>query len=151
MFEYINENGYFLLSCTALPRCNIVNRITKTVLDEIVYKLPEQEQNKLLDEKTISIDAGLQGLSRKMWDNYVIPMYELSKNLNLFKDDGTAKFGYGEARHDQTLFCIYAYKLNLTIQPEGWFELTTSSGTKKMHIHWEGRENYKRINYLPLA
>lgn len=137
LFKYIKENGYFLLSCSNDPRVNIVNRITKRVLNGIVYKLSPEMQNKILDEKTIEIDAGLQGVSKKILNNYVSPLYEHSKNLALFEDDGTAKFGYGEARHDQTIFSIYAHSLNLNINPEGYFDLELDNKLEKMHIHWD--------------
>ena len=136
LFEYIKNNEYFLLSCTASPNCNISNRITKTVLEQIISKLTPEMQTKILDEKTIEIDAGLQGLSRQMLNNYVLPMYNHSKNLDLFKDDGTAKFGYGAARHDQSLFSIHAHCLNLNIFPEGWLNILLNNKLESLHIHW---------------
>lgn len=148
IFEHIIEKGYFLSSNTAIAHNNIVNRITKPVLEEIVYKLPEETQKKILAENTIMIIAGVQGLSRKMVDNYVLPMYQLSKNINLFKDDSTAKFGYGEARHDQTLFSILVHCLNLKVHPEGWFDLETKNGIVKYHIHYNQNEiNDRTIIY----
>ena len=125
LFQYIKENGYFLQFNPQGEHYNIDNRITKTVLDEIVTKLPIEIQKKILNPKQVMIDGGMQGLSRKIWDNYIIPMYEFSKNLKLFEDDGTCKIWFWRRRHDQTLFSILALNLNFTIHPLGWFELKT--------------------------
>lgn len=140
LFEYIEENGYFLQYNPVGLNYNVDNRITKIVLDNIVSKLTIENQKKILDPSQIMIDAGMQGLSRKLLRNYVIPMYVFSKNIELFKDDGTAKFGFGQARHDQTLFTILALNLNLEIHPLGWFQLRTKSGDHRLHIQWTKKD-----------
>lgn len=129
IFTYIKEQGYFLVSCTNDPNCNIVNRITKKVLETIISKLDPIMQLHLLKDDTIEIDAGMQGVSRKMLNDYVAPIYNHAKDLSLFADDGTAKYGYGAGRHDQILFSIYAHALKLNIFPEGWIDLD------KVRIH----------------
>ena len=40
-------------------------------------------------------------------------MKKLAADIKNFEDDGTAYWGYGFARHDQTLFSIFARKLGL--------------------------------------
>jgi len=64
-------------------------------------------------------------------------MYQHSKELDLFEDDGTAKFGYGEGRHDQTLFTVYALCLKLHIYDEGWLNLSIRGKAIPVHIHWD--------------
>ncbi len=136
LFSYIQEHGYFLLSNYQSPICNIANRITKKVLEHLVYTQDEAMQKLLLDENTIEIDAGLQGVSRACMDTYVQPLYAHSKDLTLFEDDGSAIYGYGEGRHDQILFSIYAYCQKMEVHSEGWVDLPLISGTKHTHIHW---------------
>lgn len=144
LFTYIQETGYFLMSNEVLPPAQnkVVDRVTKKVIDEVIRTFPEDIQYKLLDENTIDISAGLQGVSREMYDCYIKPMYEHTKNLHLFADDGTARMGYGEGRHDQTLFSIYAHKLGLKITPMGWAVLPLKKGPRVIHIYW----NPKHIN-----
>ncbi len=138
IFDYIREQGYFLISCTKNPNCNIINRITKTVVDEVVSRFDESMQRYLLDDATTEIDAGLQGVARgALAQSYIMPLYELSKNLELFKDDGSARYGYGEGRHDQILFSIYAHALKLKIHDEGWIQLPLKSGDEQVHLHWD--------------
>src|SRR3989339_1690117 len=137
LFEHIVEQGYFLLSCTKNENCNQVNRITQTVIDKVLSKRSLEDQVLILSPNSYHIDAGLQGVSRKMLDDYIFPMHQHSKDLGLFKDDGTAKFGYGAARHDQTLFSIYAYCLKLKINDEGWINLSVGGRTIPVHIHWD--------------
>jgi len=137
IFEEIKKHGYFLLSCSNDKNCNIVDRITSYVLEEIVNKLPDTHQEYILDDNTTMIDAGLQGVSRSMLDSYVLPMYNYAHTMEYFKDDGSAKRGFGAGRHDQTLYSILAHNLNLTIYPEGFFDLAIGNKKHKAHIHWE--------------
>jgi hypothetical protein len=44
-----------------------------------------------------------------------MPMYEFTKDIKNFTDDGTCPDGYGTGRHDQTLYSILAKQLNLDI------------------------------------
>jgi hypothetical protein len=136
LFAYIKEHGYFLMSNFDSPICNIVNRITKKVLHSLVYPLDPAMQEYLLAPGTMEIDAGMQGISRNIMSVYVDPMYEHSKDLSLFEDDGSAIYGYGEGRHDQILFSIYAYVQHLTVHPEGFIDLPLATKTSRIHIHW---------------
>lgn len=136
LFEYIRGQGYFLLSCTENENCNLSNRLTKKVWDLFLSKRSLEEQKLILSGETYNIDAGLQGLSRKMLKSYVLPMYEHAKDLELFIDDGTAKFGWGAGRHDQTLFSMYAYFLKLKRHPEGFSSLIVKGIEHPIHIHW---------------
>ena len=52
--------------------------------------------------------GGIQGLTKTVYNNYILLMYELSKDLRNFYDDGTTTDGVGTGRHDQTLFSIIA-------------------------------------------
>ena len=148
IFSYICEHGYFLMSCEQTPNCNIINRVTKKVLDTMIHTLDEPLQNYILDENTIELDAGLQGISRKIYDTYIHPLYECSKDLTLFEDDGSAKFGYGEGRHDQILFSIYAHALHMTTFNDGWINLPLQTGNKLVHIHWHPNQiNHNSVLY----
>lgn len=137
LFEYIQDKGYFLLSCTHNANCNLPNRITKNVVDAVIKKLPQKTQDILLSEHTIMIDAGMQGVSRAMMESYVLPMYNFAHNVDLFKDDGTAKFGYGAGRHDQTLFTVLAHVLGLKIHQEGFITLDYANKKVGAHIYWD--------------
>ena len=142
IFTYIQEQGYFLISCGDFtqpePHLNIVNRITTKVLNEVVGALPEAMQKHILDEETIEISANIQGIAG--WHTtavheYVMPIYEHAKDLTYFEDDGSAKYGYGHGRHDQILYSIYAHALNLHIFPQGLSTLMLSTGPKMMQMH----------------
>lgn len=147
LFEYINEHGYFLLSCTRNETCRVGNRITKTVCDKLIARLPKKESDMIMSSAYF-IDAGLQGLTRRMLAAYVLPVYNYTHDLTLFADDGTAKFGFGAARHDQTLFTIQAYCLGLKIHPEGTTGLDIKGKLFKIHTHWDGSEvNNETIIY----
>lgn len=139
LFEYIRQKGYFLITA---GKHNISNRITKKVLHEIVEKLSHEAQTKLMRNDTYMISAGIQGLSRKIYDEYLLPVYNTTQNLDLYADDGTAKMGFGAGRHDQTIFSIYAHLLHMKIHPIGWINLEFANKTIRYHMHW----NRKMIN-----
>jgi hypothetical protein len=44
-------------------------------------------------------------------------MYQLAAHIENFEDNGSAYWGYGFARHDQTLFSIFVRKLRLKTHP----------------------------------
>lgn len=106
IFHLIEEQGYFLLDVEH----EIAPMTTNTAREyfNIPKDCPFLKQN--------GLEAGIQGLSLKVYDEYVLPMYHLSYNIHLFEDDGTAPWGFGGARHDQTLFSIRARLLGYHLQ-----------------------------------
>lgn len=149
LFKYIREHGYFLISNLPIMTCNIARRVTRSVLRDVIDKEDPSIRNFLLKNDTIMISAGLQGLSREILDSYVMPMYELAHKPHLFADDKTAKTGFGEARHDQTLFSILAHKLKMKIHQEGVIELDFSNGRRiKFHTTSDKRFFTKETNIL---
>lgn len=107
IFHIILQDGYFLFdSChTIRPTA------TKFVIEKFGLNNPDKQY--ILD--SYSIEAGIQGLSLKIFENYIKPMYLLSYDLKNFEDDGSAEWGFGGSRHDQTLFSIFANMLKLKI------------------------------------
>jgi hypothetical protein len=109
IFKHIKQNGYLLFDCGH----SIKWMTTKYVIDSQNLNL---EENKwILDDNVFGIDAGFQGISRSLYDSYVLPVYNLTKDINNFLDDKTCPDGFGCARQDQTLFSIQARKLGLDL------------------------------------
>ena len=111
IFYYIKKKHYLLVENGS--RYSIGDHCTKHVTDLFALSLPERKW--ILAERSIS--AGIQGLSRIIFGCYVQPMYELSKDLKNFQDDGSSPLGFGFARHDQTLFSILRCLLNWELIP----------------------------------
>lgn len=109
LFKHIKQQGYFFIDCG--------HSIDVMTTGYVRKKLNLESENRkwLLDPATLGIWAGFQGLTRKLFNSYVIPLYELTKNLKYFQDDGSAPWGFGGARHDQTLVSIYGRLLNLEV------------------------------------
>lgn len=107
VFQHIQQNGYFLIDSPT----SIKWMATRYIIEK--FNLESPEKKFILDDNNHGISAGIQGLSRKLYDSYVMPMYELSKDLNNFIDDGTTPDGFGTGRHDQPLFSMFASLLNL--------------------------------------
>ena len=109
LFKHVKQNGYLLFDCGH----SIKWMTTKYLIDKLDL---ESEKNKfILDDKTFGIDAGFMGVSKSLYNNFILPMYEYSKDIKNFTDDGTCPEGWGTGRHDQTLFSILARKLKLEI------------------------------------
>lgn len=109
IFCCIEEQGYFFLKLRIEEHHYIENRITQTVVEKVINQDFKEYKEMLLQEDTAMQVAGVQGVSRKIYDAYVLPLYEYSKNFELYYDDGSAKLGYGQARHDQTLSSILVH------------------------------------------
>lgn len=110
VFKHIIQNGYLFFDC-GWP---IKKMTTKYIIDKL--DLTSELNKHILEDTSIGIDAGFQGVSKYIYNEYVIPMYEYSKNILNFLDDGTCPDGWGCGRHDQTLFSIMVKKLNLDVQ-----------------------------------
>jgi hypothetical protein len=132
LFNHIVQNGYILFDCGH----SIKQMTTKYVIDNL--HLMSDENIHILDDTTFGIDAGFQGVSRKIYEDYILPVYELTKDIRYFIDDMTCPGGYGYARQDQTLFSIFARKLNLSVEyhdnSEHECNLTIDGKKRKFHI-----------------
>lgn len=129
LFEHLHQNGYFLIDCG-----HSIRRMTITKLIE-KFQLLNPENQWILDQPGIS--SGVQGISQRVYENYLLPIYKLSYHIENFADDGSCPKGFGWARHDQTLFSIQARLLQLKIYPVirgGALYLTLQDRTVKMHL-----------------
>lgn len=110
LFKHIKQNGHFFTDCGHSIKWMTTESVTK------LFSLHLEENKWLLSQDLVGIDAGFQGLSRKVYEDYILPMYEFSKDIANFTDDGTTEDGWGTARHDQTLFSILARQLGYAVE-----------------------------------
>lgn len=134
LFEHIRQHGYVFFDCGH----SIKWMTPKHVIEK--FNLNSEENKWLLNDETLGVDAGFQGLSRKIYSDYILPMYELSKDINNFFDDGSCPDGWGTGRHDQTLFSILAQKLKYKILKQG---------PNTCHINVENKDILFHIIHLP--
>lgn len=134
LFKHIKQNGYFLMEIS--PH-SIEASVTKPVIEKVISKLPKDQQELLMNPKTPMIDAGFQGISRDIYNNYVMPTYRLASDITLFEDDGSSKLGFGSGRHDQTLFSVYAHLGKFNLNSQGWTLLKVDGENIPFHIHWD--------------
>jgi hypothetical protein len=123
IFEHIQKVGYFFLDCN-YP---IKSRITQRVIE--YFDLHNPQRAYVMNR--IGISAGVQGLSHKVYDEYVYPLYQLACRIEYFKDDGTAPGGFGQARHDQMIASVLVNMLGYTVNKlwvSGGPPLHTSKG-----------------------
>jgi hypothetical protein len=134
LFDYIQENGSFLMS---IAPHTIEKRITQPVVEKIILQQSKEDQEFIMSKNAFMIDAGLQGFSPAVYENYILPMYNLTYDLSLFEDDGSSSLGFGAGRHDQTVFSIYVYLAKLKTLPQEWMNLRVNGRDIPFHIHWD--------------
>ena len=114
LFEHIRQNNYFFVR----SQSNDIRWMTTTHVIE-KFNLLSDERRWILDQKVRGISANLQGLTRALYNDYALPMYELSKDLKNFADNGTTAGGFGTGRHDQALSNIHVLLLGLKVMAQG--------------------------------
>lgn len=134
IFDHINNEGYFFLSLENHHMLNI--RMTKNVLDNVIDIYYPEYKKSLMSASTTFHGANVQGISQKIYQSYVIPLYNFSKNIEFYRDDGSASLGYGSARHDQTLSSILIHVNNFYKFPQGFITFP-SDLNKPIHCHWD--------------
>ncbi len=134
LFKHIQQNGYFLMH---IAPHNIADRITQSVLNKIIAPLPSDEQLRILSPNCYMVVSGVQGVSRDIYQSYLEPIYRCSFDLSNYMDDGSAKLGFGQGRHDQVLFSIYANLLNLKIEPQSCAQLLVDGVYMPFHYQYD--------------
>lgn len=110
IFDEIQREGYCFFESDGSPTYpTATNHVRK------LFDLDNPQNQWILMQRSLS--GSTQGLSRAVLHSYVEPVYRLAANIKNFEDDGTAPWGFGGARHDQTLFSIVASSLHLKIHP----------------------------------
>lgn len=143
IFHAIAQDGYFFYDCGHQIRPMTTNYVVK------IFNL-DKENSWILDE--FGVEAGFQGLSERLREKYIYPMYLFAHDLRNFADDGTAPWGFGGARHDQTLFSILAklnhYKIH---KADGNGPNFIQIGAIKIPFKPINIVTYKEFNENPLA
>ena len=57
----------------------------------------------------------IQGVSKKVYDSYVVPAYNQVKNLKIFEDDASCPLGFGQGGKEKTIFSILAHKAHISL------------------------------------
>ncbi|MBD3231188.1 hypothetical protein GF322_00845 [Candidatus Dependentiae bacterium] len=160
LFYYIQKKGYFLLEdqpwhikyldsqenviLNKNEEFKIKDLCTQHVLN--IFNLNSKKNNWIAQSK--GIISGVQGLSKALYQNYVLPIYELTKDLKNFQDDGSARYGFGWARHDQSIFSIFSRFLKLDLVPTKTnVYLDCVSSIEKFYFSDENQENKTDIFY----
>lgn len=110
LFTHIIQKGYFLNRAGNLNKNHTTHYIIKK------FNLDSQNNKWILELP--QVEAGLIGISRTCtiaYEKFLLPVYELTKDLKNFEDDGTCPLGFGWARYEQPLFTMLAYQLGLEI------------------------------------
>ncbi|HEV2600944.1 MAG TPA: hypothetical protein VGT41_01470 [Candidatus Babeliales bacterium] len=143
LFMHIQQKGYFLSSSARTVKWMSTDYVIKK------FELDQPPRDQILHKKGML--AGLVGITRDLYDDFIMPLYELSKDLRNFAEDGSTK----TARHDQPLFSLYAHLLHLDIFPirERW--LQTAQGACSVcdmfdfNARWTGKAITTSGSFVP--
>ncbi len=121
LFEYLLQNRYLFYGCghSIYPMCT--QKAAK------IFNLDDPSRQWVYSAPGLA--AGIQGLTNSMLNCYVLPIYDLAHDITNFVDDGSAPGGFGNARHDQTLFSIQAHLLRLDVQSSDYIHHVTLNGS----------------------
>lgn len=136
VFQALHEDGHILLSSIR----NIKWMITQTAIT--LLELTKPHNAWLLEKRTTGLTAYLMGVTRARYQDFILPVYELSKDLRYFAEDGSNP----TARHDQTLFSIYARRLKLKLIDQDTPYCRDHDGHTKLSIDRMFKFNIHRGN-----
>lgn len=108
LFSYTTEHGYFFHNGSSWPLNKETTQFVKNA-----FNLHSSQRNWMLHQQ--GLEAGFMGVTKKVYETFIMPMYELTKDLRYFADDGTCPDGFGNSRHDISLFSIHAFLNGYTI------------------------------------
>ncbi len=142
LFKHIKQNDYFLGTIgDEMSNDQFMHPVEWGTTQYIINKfdLTSPEKKWMLSQE--SLMGNIIGISRVSIHDFIIPLYELTKDLRNFQDDGTTPQGFGTARHDQTLLSILGYTKNLNILKQDHTQntpmyLTVNNNQIPFYITW---------------
>ena len=129
LFKHIQIKGHFFIEDQVWDikimdkdknftrRENVTFKIRDISTQHVINKFELNKKQNLWIAESVGLLSGVQGITKALYKDYLLPTYELSKDLKNFADDGSAPRGFGWARHDQTISGIFAKKLKLDFTP----------------------------------
>lgn len=151
IFKYVEESGYFLCTIGDDKIDNQSIHSIKWGATDYVHKAFNLNNSHILDKEPVL--SGVIGASRKAMPYLVTPLYETTKHMRLFEDDGTASQGFGSARSEETVLSIFAYLHGLTVWAQDYTQknpivLQCDGGNHEVYITWNrGCLNDKTMLY----
>ncbi len=134
--EHIKIVGYFLCTTDSSNR-SLKWGTTKTIIKRL--NLDNEELHWILTKQFAM--AGVVGFSYKVVECLINPLFECSKDLTWFIDDGSTPDGYGTGRYEQTLLSLFAHLSGLSIFTQddsqiAPIRLSNEHSTEKFYITW---------------
>lgn len=116
LFSYIQEHGYFIgtigdeIGTNGRYLHDVWWGATQYVINK--FNLNSSENRWILEQETVM--GNVIGVKKEsiFYDKFFMQMYEFTKDLKNFADDGTTSCGLGTGRHDQILLTILSHLLN---------------------------------------
>lgn len=115
-FSCIERDGYFFAACSESHPITIMS-------PPKVIELFSNDFEKYGQE--VGISAGYQGISGRIYKSYILPIYELAKNIEYFQSDPGCPGGFNYCRNDQPLFSIMVRKLGFKVHSVHYFTWLT--------------------------
>ncbi len=101
IFDIIIDKGLFVGN---LPHCNKYQTIQHLIKK---FNINDPKNNWILEKHTVI--STFIGISKKVVNNLVLPLYEMTKDMKNFIDDGTSVNGFGSSRPEQAILSLWCY------------------------------------------
>lgn len=142
LFEYIVQEGYFIGTIgNQFDGVNYKHPVGwgTTEHQKKLFNLDHPDRSWVLRQESLA--ANVVGMTPQGAHAFLQEWYDLTFDLNNFKDDGTAPNGFGTGRHDQTILSIIGYLNNVTIYKEDYTQksftyLTIAGKQEPFYITW---------------
>lgn len=134
--KHIMQNDYLLIDIGEdEPYLKVGWGTVKYVREK--FNLELEENKWILDQPYIL--ASIIGATKKA--PFLQPWYDLTHDINYFKDDGSAPGGFGQGRQDQTLLTLLGHQLHLRTVPQNPLQdspswLTVNGKPAPLYITW---------------
>lgn len=138
LFDYIAQKGYYFHSGS---HWTMNQQTTQFVIEALNLNNPAHSW--ILNE--YGLESGFMGVTKRVYNDFVLPAYHLTTDIRYFADDGTCPGGFGNCRHDQTIFSLFALLKGLHIFQHA------SQPTVNMSLEIDGNNHPFHIACIPSA
>ena len=108
VFDHIIEHGYFFVDSDDWIRL----MTKKSILEK--FNVMSDSKRWILNEQGLT--TNIMGISKdRLYDNFIVPVYEMAADITHFEDDGSCLEGFGRLRPEQSIYSIIACNLGLRV------------------------------------
>lgn len=142
LMQYIEQEGYFIATIGNEYEHGRYRHPISWGTTHFVRKkfdLDKPDNRWILSAEFVM--GNIIGVARESKDLFLMSLYEMTKDLRNYQDDGSTPNGFGTARHDQTLLSVWVYLHGLTVFKQDYTQqvpmmLSVKGHEEPLYITW---------------